>query len=68
VPGEPLSTVDLNCHCDKPNRTYVLNQQAWAQPAPATFGTPAAYYSDYRKQLRPAENMSIGRTFRIKQA
>ena len=36
VPGEPLSTVDLNCHCYNPNKTYVLNQQALgaARPRP----------------------------------
>ena len=62
-PGEPLFTVDLNCHCYDPNKTFVLNPNAWEDPAPGQFGNSAAYYSDYRTQRRPMENMSIGRTF-----
>jgi hypothetical protein len=65
VPGQPLFTHDLNCHCFDPNATFVLNPAAWVDPAPGQFGTSAAYYGDYRKQRRPAENMNIGRTFRI---
>jgi hypothetical protein len=65
VPGQPLFTVDLNCHCYDPNKTFVLNPKAWEDPAPGTFGSAAAYYSDYRSQRRPMENMNIGRTFRI---
>jgi Carboxypeptidase regulatory-like domain/TonB dependent receptor len=67
VPGEPLFTVDLNCHCYDPNRTFVLNPKAWTNPAPGQFGNSPAYYSDYRKQRRPAENINLGRTFRIRE-
>lgn len=67
VPGQPLFTVDLNCHCYDPNTTFVQNQNAWSTPAPGQFGTSAAYYSDYRYQRRPVENMALGRTFRIKE-
>jgi hypothetical protein len=65
VPGEPLFTQDLNCHCFDPNRTFVLNPRAWVNPALGTYGTSAAYYTDYRRQRRPVENMSIARNFRI---
>jgi len=65
VPGQPLFTVDLNCHCYDPNKTFVLNKDAWTDPAPGAFGSSPAYYNDYRAQRRPMENMNLGRTFRI---
>jgi hypothetical protein len=67
VPGQPLYTVDLNCHCYDPNKTFVLNPNAWTDPAPGQWGSAPAYYSDYRSQRRPRENMNLGRTFRIKE-
>jgi hypothetical protein len=67
VPGAPLYTVDLNCHCYDPNKTFVLNPNAWANPAPGQFGQSAAYYSDYRSQRRPMENMNLGREFRVRE-
>jgi hypothetical protein len=67
VPGVPLYTVDLNCHCYDPNKTFVLNPAAWQDPAPGQWGASPAYYSDYRFQRRPRENMNIGRTWRIKE-
>jgi hypothetical protein len=65
VPGQPLYTVDLNCHCFDPRNVFVLNPAAWADPPPGTFGSAPAYYSDYRAQRRPTENFNFGRTFRI---
>jgi len=67
VAGQPLFTQDLNCHCYDPNTTFLLNPKAWADPAPGQFGSSAAYYSDYRSQRRPSENMNLGRTFRVKE-
>jgi hypothetical protein len=67
VPGQPLFTVDINCHCYDPNKTFVLNPAAWTQPAPGQWGTSAAFYNDYRFQRRPTENLGVGRTFRIKE-
>jgi hypothetical protein len=67
VPGVPLYTVDLNCHCYDPNKTFVLNPAAWTDPAPGQWGASPAYYSDYRSQRRPRENMNLGRTWRIKE-
>jgi len=67
VPGQPLYAVDLNCHCFDPSTTFVLNKNAWTDPAPGQFGASAGYYSDYRNPRRPAENFNFGRTFRIKE-
>ena len=67
VPGQPLFLRDLNCHCFDPQTTQVLNPAAWTNPPNGQFGTAAAYYSDYRAQRRPAENMNLGRIWRIKE-
>ncbi|MGB6946711.1 MAG: TonB-dependent receptor [Bryobacteraceae bacterium] len=67
VPGQPLFTVNLNCHCYNPASTFALNPAAWANPPAGSFGTAAAYYNDYRQQRRPVENMNFGRTWRIRE-
>jgi Carboxypeptidase regulatory-like domain len=67
VPGQPLFTQDLNCHCFDPTKTLTLNPNAWEDPPAGQFGSSAAYYSDYRQPRRPAENLSIGRVFRIRE-
>jgi len=68
VAGQPLFTTDLNCHCYDPNKTFALNPNAWVDPPTGQFGTSAAYYSDYRSQKRPSENLNVGRTFRIRES
>lgn len=68
VPGEPLWTVDINCHnCFDPEKDFVLNPKAWVDPPQGQFGTGAAYYGDYRQMRRPSEAMSLGRMFQIKE-
>jgi hypothetical protein len=67
VAGEPLFTADLNCHCFDPSTTFVLNPKAWSDPAAGQFGSSTAYYTDFRKQHRPNENLNVGRTFRLKE-
>jgi hypothetical protein len=66
IPGVALFTQDLNCHCFDPNKSFVLNPAAWANPAPGQFGT-ATYYNDYRQQRRPIENLALGRLFRLRE-
>jgi len=67
VPGVSPFTVDLNCHCFDPSKTFVLNPAAWVNPPPGQFGTAAVYYNDYRYQRRPVENLSLGRNFRVRE-
>ncbi|MDE3195763.1 MAG: TonB-dependent receptor [Acidobacteriota bacterium] len=67
VPGQPLYIKDLNCNCINPTGQFVLNPAAWANPAPGTWSTSAPYYGDFRYTRRPAESMSIGRVFRIRE-
>ena len=67
VPGQPLFLENLNCHCFDPNKVFVLNPAAWAEPPAGQWGTGAAYYGDYRQQRRPNENIGLGRIFRVKE-
>jgi hypothetical protein len=46
----------------------VLNPAAWTDAAPGQFGQAAPYYSDYRFERRPGEQMSFGRTFRLSES
>src|SRR5262249_11196821 len=46
---------------------FILNPNAWADPDPGKFGNSPAYYSDYRSQRRPSENMNFGRTFKLRE-
>jgi hypothetical protein len=68
VPGQPLLLKDLNCHCVDPTKDLVLNPAAWSNPADGQWGASAPYYSDYRYERRPAESMSLGRVFRIRES
>ena len=67
VPGVPLFTESPNCHCFDPSQTFILNPAAWTQPPAGQFGTAAPYYNDYRWQRQPAENVNLGRIFRIRE-
>lgn len=67
VPGVPLFTANLNCHCVNPNSQFVLNPAAWTQPADGQWGTAAAYYNNYRYERRPSEQLGIGRLFVIRE-
>jgi hypothetical protein len=67
APGQPLFTQDLNYHCFDPNKTFVLNPAAWSDPAGGQFGISAPFYNDYGYQRRPDEQLSLGRTFKIRE-
>jgi len=65
--GQPLYLKDLNCHCFDANTAFVLNPAAWTNPAPGQYGGPS-YYSDFRGERRPVENLGVGRQFRLREA
>jgi Carboxypeptidase regulatory-like domain/TonB dependent receptor-like, beta-barrel len=67
VAGQPLLSVDPNCKCFDPTTQLVLNPAAWTDAPAGTYGTAAPYYNDYRWQRQPAESLSIGRNFRIRE-
>jgi Carboxypeptidase regulatory-like domain len=66
VPGQPCLAVNPNSHFD-PTTTLVLNPKAWTNQTTETFGDAAPYYSNCRWQRQPAESLSLGRTFHIKE-
>jgi len=66
VPGQPLYTQDINCHCFDPSNTFILNPKAWADPPAGQFGGPA-YYSDYRNPRRPQESVNLGRIWKLRE-
>lgn len=67
VPGQPLYLKDLNCHCIDPNKQFVLNPNAWSDAGPGQWGTSSQYYNDFRYARVPNEQLSFGRTFRIRE-
>jgi hypothetical protein len=66
VSGQPFFSVNPNSHFD-PTKTLVLNPAAWSQPANAQYGVSAPYYIGNRWQRQPAESLSVGRIFRVKE-
>jgi len=66
VPGQNCLAVNPNSHFD-PTTTLVLNPKAWSNQTTETFGDSAPYYSSCRWQRQPAESLSLGRIFRIKE-
>jgi hypothetical protein len=68
VPGQSFFAPGFNpnSHFD-PTKTLVLNPKAWTDAPAGTFGVSAPYYINNRWQRQPAENLSVGRNFRIKE-
>ncbi len=66
VPGQPCLAINPNSHFD-PTKTLALNPNAWSNQTTETFGNSAPFYSNCRWQRQPAESLSLGRIFRIKE-
>ena len=68
VPGQPFFAPGFNpnSHFD-PTKTLVLNPKAWTDAPAGTFGVSAPYYINNRWQRQPAESLSVGRNFRVKE-
>jgi hypothetical protein len=66
VEGEPLYMGDLNSGDIDPSQDFALNPKAWANPAPGQTSASLPFYDDFRYQRRPDEQLSIGRSFRIR--
>jgi Carboxypeptidase regulatory-like domain len=66
VPGQSCLAINPNSHFD-PTTTLALNAARWTQPGVGQFGDAGPYYSNCRWQRQPAESLSLGRVFRIKE-
>jgi hypothetical protein len=66
VDGEPLYLVDLDSNDFDPNADFVLNPRAWANPGAGQVSQSLPFYDDFRYQRRPDEQLSFGRSFRLK--
>jgi hypothetical protein len=67
VQGQSCLSANPNQKGFDPTTTLALNPAAWTDAAPGQFGTGAPFYNNCRWQRQPAENMSFGRNFRIKE-
>jgi hypothetical protein len=66
VAGQSCLAVNPNSHFD-PTKTLALNPNAWSNQTTETFGDAAPYYTNCRWQRQPAESLSLGRIFRVKE-
>ncbi len=66
VAGQSCLAVNPNSHFD-PTTTLALNPNAYSNQTTETIGTAAPYYQNCRWQRQPAESMSLGRVFRVKE-
>ena len=66
VPGQSCLAINPNSHFD-PTTTIALNTARWVNQQTETFGDAAPYYSNCRWQRQPAESISLGRVFKVKE-
>jgi Carboxypeptidase regulatory-like domain/TonB dependent receptor-like, beta-barrel len=66
ISGQNCLAVNPNSHFD-PTKTLALNPNAWVDVGSGQYGVSAPYYNNCRWQRQPAESLSVGRIFRIKE-
>ena len=66
ISGQNCLAVNPNSHFD-PTKTLALNPNAWVDVGSGQYGVSAPYYNNCRWQRQPAESLSFGRIFRIKE-
>src|SRR3974390_2404350 len=59
--------LDINCHCFDPEKTVVLNPNAWQTIPDATWTDDTSTYPFFRGARRPSESANLARNFRIKE-
>ncbi len=64
VEGEPLFSKDINGSID-PKKDFVLNPNAFRDPAPGEFGGAAPFLDEFRQRRFPMESVSLQRVFRL---
>lgn len=59
--------IDINCHCFDPEKTVVLNPDAWQTIPDATWTADTSTYAFFRAPRRPSESANLAKNFRIKE-
>jgi hypothetical protein len=59
--------LDINCHCFDPEKTVVLNANAWQTIPDGQWTDDTSTYSFFRGPRRPQENANLSRNFRFKE-
>jgi hypothetical protein len=59
--------LDINCHCFDPEKTVVLNPNAWQTIPDAAWTADTSTYSFFRGARRPSESANLQRNFRFKE-
>jgi hypothetical protein len=59
--------LDINCKCFDPNKTVVINPNAWQTIPDATWTADTSTYTFFRGARVPRESMSFARNFKFKE-
>ena len=59
--------LDINCHCFDPEKTVVLNPNAWQTIPDATWTSDTATYGFFRGARTPRESANLSRNFKYKE-